>query len=296
MSIDFVSGQFRNHVVYLYAEGDEDSLDPVILRHLFANATKSIVIRPIGSCNSVESVATAFQPYDDEHQTAFFLVDKDYHHQGEVLDWECFRNGDTNLIVWRKKGLENYFIDLEFLQKSQFISQPNQLRQKLLEYCQQRLFLEIANYVIVNIRETLKKNWIQRQNQLELFSDYQSALNELFNMKEFQDLETRTCFSKIKKEICSLFERYYSEMSDGRTKLEYDRGRWLDMMDGKLILNYLLSSSGLFPQTLRETGESGREKMNTIASSLLKSSAEEELPLDFTELKEMVIDRCKKIK
>lgn len=296
MSMDSVSGQFRNHVVYLYVEGREDSLDPIILKRLFESAAKSIVIRPIGSCNSVESVSTAFQSYNDDHETAFFLVDRDYHHQGEVLNWERFKNGDTNLIVWRKKELENYFLDPEFLQKSQFISQPKQLRQKMLVYCQQRLFLEIANYVIVNIRETLKKNWIQRQSNLELFNDYQSALNTLLNMKEFQDLETRTCSSKIKEEIRCLFRQYYLEISEGRAELEYDRGRWLDMMDGKLILNFLLNSSGLFPQTLRETGESGREKMNTIASSLLKASAEEELPLDFIELRDMVIDRCKKIK
>jgi hypothetical protein len=57
-----VTSDATTFLAKLFVEGKENSLDPTVLEALFADSLgKNIVVRPIGSCNSVKSVAEAFR-------------------------------------------------------------------------------------------------------------------------------------------------------------------------------------------------------------------------------------------
>lgn len=137
----------------LFVEGsDEESVDPKVLNELFSNRIR---IEPLGPSFSVRSVAEALQPY---HPTYYFLIDRD-HYDDSFIDkcWSNFPNPATNnLLVWRRREIENYFLDPEYLLQSKFckVSQVH-LENSILQFANDRLFLDIANHVIIHIREDM---------------------------------------------------------------------------------------------------------------------------------------------
>jgi len=107
----FVEGVYKN---LTSAEDDEIlSLDPLVLNKLFSrdSATKNVQVQAVGSCESVKGVAKAFHEIKKQW---FFIIDRDYNDIDE-LTWEQFEQGHTNLLIWHKRHLENYFIDPDFL-------------------------------------------------------------------------------------------------------------------------------------------------------------------------------------
>lgn len=94
---------------------------------------------------------------------------------------ENFPDQEThNLLVWRRREIENYFLEPEYLSQSKFcrVSQ-DRLEQKVLQCANERLFLDAANYVVTSIREELKRNWIQKFSNPEEFSSREIALQRL---------------------------------------------------------------------------------------------------------------------
>ena len=96
----------------LFVEGsDKESVDPKVLNELFSRRVR---IEPLGPSFSVGSVAEALQP---NHPTYYFLIDRD-HYDGSFIDkcWNNFSDPDTNnLLIWRRREIENYFLDPKYL-------------------------------------------------------------------------------------------------------------------------------------------------------------------------------------
>jgi len=80
-----------------------------------------IRIRPLGPSYSVKSVAEALHPF---HPTYYFLIDRDYHHNDDFVGrcWDNFPDPAThNLLVWRYREIENYFLEPDYLAYSDFL-------------------------------------------------------------------------------------------------------------------------------------------------------------------------------
>lgn len=198
----------------LFVEGsDEESMDPKVLNELFSNGIR---IEPLGPSFSVRSVAEALQPY---HPTYYFLIDRD-HYDDSFIDkcWSNFPDPDTNnLLVWRRREIENYFLDPEYLLQSKFCKASQvHLENSILQFANDRLFLDIANHVIIHIREELKENWIQKFTNPAEFSTKQDALQKLQDASEFGQYSKKV----LKKVSPTALERRFSEflkrMTGGR--------------------------------------------------------------------------------
>ncbi len=101
------------HVLFVEGEGG-DSVDPTVLNELFE---QRIRIEPLGSSYFVRSVAEALFSC---HPTYYFLIDRD-HYADEYVDrcWNSFPDPEKhNLLVWRRREIENYFLEPEYLGKS----------------------------------------------------------------------------------------------------------------------------------------------------------------------------------
>jgi len=97
----------------LFVEGkDRSSVDPKILGELFG--TDTIKIEPLGPSYSIKSVAQALYSY---HPTYYFLIDRDHHDDDFVAQcWNHFPDPDKyNLLVWKRREIENYFLDPNYL-------------------------------------------------------------------------------------------------------------------------------------------------------------------------------------
>lgn len=274
----------RRHV--LFVEGsDEESVDPKVLSTLFSN---KISIEPLGPSFSVKSVAEALQTY---HPTYYFLIDRDHYDDSFIKErWDNFPDPNTNnLLVWRRREIENYFLDPEYLSRSKFcrVSQGS-LEKEILRSANERLFLDVANHVVIYIREELKENWINKFTNPAEFSTEQDALRKLQKANEFGLLYSNKVKEKVSlTELERRFSEFLEKMTGGQEKLSFGVGEWLDLVQGKKVFNQVVNSACFQVTTADGTALSGRAKMKEIVKDLLRKGDAVQ-PEDFTELKKLI--------
>jgi hypothetical protein len=272
----------------LFVEGkDKTSVDPRVLNQLFGNQLR---IETLGPSFSVKSVAQALYPY---HPTYYFLIDRD--HQDEALVqrcWENFPDPNThNLLVWRRREIENYFLDPDYLFTSSYCKVgKKELEENILSFSKARLFLDAANYVVIAIREELKRNWIRKFSNLNEFSSKETALNRLKAANEFRDHALNVTQKVSMEEIEKKFIYYLDLMTGGDKDISFGKGLWLDMIQGKKVLLQIINSNCFQVKTTAGVSLAGKKKLNAIVVELLKKD-ETVLPKDFIELKNLITAR-----
>ena len=246
----------------LFVEGkDRDAVDPKVLDELFDS---SIRIEPLGPSFSVKSVAEALFIY---HPTYYFLIDRD-HHENDFINrcWRNFPDNAThNLLVWRRREIENYFLDPTYLFQSKFCQVSLlDLERKVLQFSTDRLFLDVENYVVTSIREELKRNWIKKFSSLDEFSSKDAALQKLKSANEFDQHRTSVDQKVSPEEVERRFHDFLSRMTGGLDQLTMGTGEWLDLIQGKKVLSQLINSGCFKVLTTDNTSLNGREKLNEV--------------------------------
>jgi len=272
----------------LFVEGkDKNSIDPKILDELF---DRSIRIVPLGPSFSIKSVAEALFSY---HPTYYFLIDRD-HHDNNFIDrcWENFPDPNThNLLVWRRREIENYFLEPDYLFQSKFcrVSQ-DQVQRKILQCANERLFLDTVNHVITSIREELKRNWIHKFSNPAEFSSKETALQKLKTANEFDQYRTTVDKNVSADEVERRFHECLGIMTGGQEQLVFGNGEWLNMVQGKKILAQVINSGCFQVQARDGIALSGRDKINEVVRELLKKDDDIQ-PADFVALKQLIYTR-----
>lgn len=269
----------------LFVEGsDRDVIDVEALKVLLP----MVDIEAMGPSFHLKSVATALHP---SHPDYYFLIDRDHHDNRTVEDsWRNFPDhSKSNLLIWRKKELENYFLDPDYLQKSQWIKPEYSkevgrelLKRKIVDLANSRLFMEVANRVIVTIREGQKQNWIEMFTNPADFPDAIKAKERLLGKVEFKDRRERVSSSLTNEAIVGWFEKSLAEISGGVIPLRFGCGGWLDLISGKEILRQI--TNGCF-QVTDAAGAvvQGDEKHLEVIKDLMRLEILEQ-PKDFREL------------
>lgn len=280
--------RFRSQHV-LFVEGkDRRSIDPNVLGQLL---DPSIRVEPLGPSYSVKSVAEALHNYHPEY---YFLIDRD--HQDEAFVESCWRNfpdPDThNLLVWRRREIENYFLEPEYLSHSRFCRVGrNELKEQVLGFSNARLFLDAANGAIISIREELKKNWIQIFSNPQEFPDAETALSRLQAAREFEDHRKNVARNVSAAQVGRRFRKCLDEMTGGQSRLDFGTGKWLSLIQGKKILSQLINSPSFHVQTADGTVVTDiKEKINDVANDLIQQDDSVQ-PQDFIELKRLIHER-----
>lgn len=224
--------QGARHILFVEGSGN-NPIDPVILNTLLKDL---IAVKPLGPSYHIKSVAEALHK---EHPFYYFLIDRDHNSDSAVNKlWDNFPDpGQNNLLIWKRREIENYFLIPDYLMKSKYISvDKNQLETCLAETCQKFIFFDIANQAVTEIRETLKKKWIESFNTTTGFNSKDSALQKLLSRKEFQDHEKECSKSLQTSRIEALFQKTYKKMTGGKDKLEIGTGKWLELAQGSRAL------------------------------------------------------------
>lgn len=280
----------------LFVEGTNDSsFDPTVLSVLFKDI--SIKIEPLGASFHINSTAKSLFKY---HPNYYFLMDRDHYLDSDVeKSWNNFPDTSThNRIIWRKKELENYFLDPDFAIKSKWFNKSktkSDFINKLEKEATKRVFYDAVNNVIINIREDLRKNWIE----LFSFSDNdfkgsEKSLEKLLSLRTTFDRKNTSDFEILKNEnIENIFKNKLKEMIDSKEKCKIGKGSWIDLMSGKPLFKTLVNSD-LFKVTDRKDNVvQGDEKIKEVAKSLLELS-DSDLPNDFIQLKNLIKNRISK--
>lgn len=274
----------------LFVEGrDKDSVDPKVLNALFSGGLR---IEPLGPSFSVRSVAEALHPH---HPTYYFLIDRD-HYEHDFVDgcWKNFPDpGTHNLLVWRRREIENYFLEPQYLVRSKYCRvSEEKLGEKVLHFANQRLFLDIANHVVISIREELKRNWIEKFKNPDDFSTKDGALLKLKKANEFDQHRTNVHSKVSTEEVERRFADFLGEMTGGQEGIAFGTGNWLHLIQGKKVLAQVVNSECFQVVTTDETALMGREKLNEVVKDLLQKDAAVQ-PQDFMALKELIDNRVK---
>jgi hypothetical protein len=275
------------HVLFVEGSGS-DSFDPQIIGELFGGMIK---IETLGTSYSVRSVAEALHPF---HPTYYFLIDRDHHHDDDIVNnyWENFPDPKThNLLIWKYREIENYFLVPDYLVYSDFrVVSRGTLEDKIKMFCQQRLYMDVANYVIVSIREELKRNWIQNFTNPADFDGRDQALVNLHNADAFEIFKSDVAAVIDKDEIERQFDKIFNIMTNGSEQLEFGKGKWLEMTQGKKVFSQVINSNCFRVVDLEGNLLQGKDKIKQVAKNLLRKEIDKQ-PDDFRKLKTLVEDR-----
>ncbi|MBF0510325.1 MAG: hypothetical protein HQK57_15555 [Deltaproteobacteria bacterium] len=283
---------FQSAGYVLFVEGhDQDSIDPTVLRELLRG---EIEVEPFGPSSNIKSAAEAFYR---QHQTYCFLIDRD-HYDDETVDqyWKAFPDSTTsNLLIWRRREMENYFLIPEYLARSAFISvSEDELRALILKCCNERLYLDCANQVIIGIREEHKNIWIKKYENLDGFRTKDAALSNLLENPALLGRKKYVGETVHPSELEKRFEQILYEMTGGKEPLEYDQGEWLKLLPGKEVFN-VVGNQCFKVKDGQGRNLQGRDKIKEVAKELVRKPLIDQ-PNDFQELYRLIsnmIDRAK---
>lgn len=271
----------------LFIEGSDNSFDINMLNQLF---DMEIKIEPLGASFSLTDVAKSLFKF---HPTYYFLIDRDHHKQQYIDEcWNNFPDPDKhNLLIWKRREIENYFLEPDYLFQSQYCQVSEEtIEKKILECANNRLFLDVSNHVVTSIREELKQNWIQKFTNPNDFSSKDVALNKLLFTNEFIAHKDNVQQKVSQNEIKTRFHSVLSQMTDGADNLKFGQGHWLSMIQGKKVLSQVINSRCFQVKTSDGSNLNGREKLNEVIKDLLRKDAAIQ-PDDFIALKTLIDQR-----
>ncbi|HVB25697.1 MAG TPA: hypothetical protein VNG51_27420 [Ktedonobacteraceae bacterium] len=276
----------------LFVEGkNESAIDPRVLTNLLKDIP--IQIKPLGSSSYIRSVAEALHRH---HPYYYFLVDRDHHNEQTVEEcWQKFPHEDTcNLLIWRRRELESYFLMPEYLLKSQWLrASEEELKTCIRETARSRAFLDAANMVIVGCREEMKKNWIEvfRSVNDGSFETREKALEQLLNRDSFAQKEGEVRKKLHRNFITEMFNQTVDMLSGGSTFLEFGQGKWLEMVSGKSVLHTIVNRCFQVRDAKGHTVQ-GNERLMEVVEGLLRLPLEEQ-PDDFQALCRLINEQVK---
>jgi len=271
----------------LFVEGKDDSaIDPTVLRALLRGR---VTVRGLGPSFHVRSAAEALHKH---HPDYYFLVDRD--HYDDAFVERCWRNfpdpATSNLLVWRRRELENYFLIPEYLLHSAYLTaSEDKLRRAILTACQKRVFFDAANLVIIWIREELKENWIELFKRASELGTREQALSRLKERREFAARKGSVGTTVGKRAITKKFDSVVRRMTGNGAGLEFGRGEWLHLVKGKKVLPTVASrcfrAKDADGRLVR-----GRDGLNEVVKELVARPLAEQ-PDDFQELHALIRKR-----
>ncbi|HEU4962569.1 MAG TPA: hypothetical protein VFV52_01730 [Bacilli bacterium] len=283
---DVQANDVRQDVAHtLFVEGEIDSIDRPVLKLLLEDRIR---VEGMGASYSLSNVADALHPH---HPKYYFLIDRDGHTAEEVeKHWASFPNPDhKNLLIWRRKELENYFLLPDFVVKSKYMSKPqSDFIQRLEQEAQQRIYFEAVNRVIILMRRELQTTWIRKLSGPQGLETKEQAQQKIV------ELRTNACAQKLQDDVAFLEQDNLMHLFDEQVRLllgeeetcKYGAGQWLELMAGKKLLNLLVDYAFIVHD--RHGNElHGKEKLRAIVKDLL-ALPPEELPQDFQDLRRLI--------
>lgn len=274
----------------VFVEGKDDEIDPIVIGELLrANDLAQVEVRPMGGCDNVRSAAQALIRL---HPSYYFLIDRDALSSKTVeASWNDFPNIEKyNMLIWRKRELENYFIDPEYLEKSEYIiCSTADLRERIRSECNCRVYLDAANLTLMDLHLELRKPFAKHFRNPSDFSsekDGESCLVSLSCVSEKSDnIANILCKTSIQRK----YKDFVEELTGGVYPLRYGSGSWIERMSGKEIFRAIAKSC--FRVTDRDGKPlQGKEQHNEIAKALLSLPLAEQ-PEDFRKLFELLKER-----
>lgn len=281
--------QGAKHV--LFVEGTKDGLDVVVLERLLSPKLR---VEPLGPSFSVRSVATALRQFHPEY---WFVIDRDDWDDAAVeASWRRFPDpAYDNLLIWRKKELESYFLEPDWACRSRYLASSvssDSLKTWLAAEAGGLLLLEAANRVLVKIRNSIKQSRAPLLTAAEVEGcTMAQVIQKLLDSPMLEMLAASMAVEVSEARVRTTFEDEVQHLSGGLLPLTWGTGRWRDLVSGKALFRSMVNRWFEVPDQ-RQDGKArltGRDAERAVAVDLLLHH-QDTMPADFSELK-AVLDR-----
>jgi hypothetical protein len=280
------SEEFRQRSQYvLFVEGATDaSIDAFALKHLTQHLP--ITVTGLGGAQHLAATAAALAA---SHPNYFFLADRDDRNDSEVTkSWSTFTHSNTsNLLFWRKRELENYFLDSTWLSKSDHCKKSaTALEDDIVNRAKRRLLVEVANYAVLQLRRDFSSLHITTFTDLSMFKSVKAARSAVVTKSGVKKYKSFVDKKLTAEGIEARFDAALKLFCNGDLSLSDKKGRWRDLMSGKEIFHEVADSNA-FKATDITTKKplAGANKRKAVVESLLSHDA---IPSDFLELKNLL--------
>lgn len=283
--------QGARHTVFVEGSRDEE-IDPIVIKELLrVNGLTQISVETMGGCDNVRSAAQALIRH---HPSYYFLIDRDDQDENTVeSSWANFPDPSTyNMLIWRKRELENYFIDPVYIEKSGHLKQDvtgQQLRQRILDECNRRIFLDAANLTLAALKRGIRGKFICDFSDPEKFRTEDDGVQQLEEHQRFKELGESIAGFFLEDRVINIYSEFVRELSGGVLPLRYGSGSWLERMSGKEIFRCIANSCFRVITRDNETLQ-GKKQNNEIAKTLVSLPCTEQ-PTDFQQLLELLKTR-----
>jgi hypothetical protein len=279
--------QSARHVLFVEGSG-QYAIDKTAVENLLE---EKIRVEPLGASYQIRSAAEALHKH---HPDYYFLIDRD-HYDDRYVE-QCWNNfpdpAISNLLIWRRREIENYFLIPEYITKSQWLSvSADKIYAHIIQHCKERIYLDAANQVIISVREKLKKNWITLFTKPQEINNKESAIKKLAEAGEFLSYEKLVSKTVQNQELIERFEKILADMTGGKEPVEYGCGKWIEMIRGKEILPGLVDSC-FTAKDRSDNPLQGPQELKEVVRDLVKKPLSEQ-PADFQQLHRLISDRIK---
>lgn len=270
----------------LYVEGTPNGLDPTVLSELVGELGWRV--EALGPSHDLRAVARALH---QTHPSYYFIIDRDHYSQQEVdQSWADFPNPDKhNLLIWRRRELENYFLDAEFLAQSSYLRQgwdQASLAERIRALVQTRIYMDCANLIIAALREEQKANWVKAFDNPAGLATAEAARTALLSRPEWQQRGQDVTNTTAPPKLAERFDQLVVEALGGAPSAEQGRGRWLDLVAGKEVFHAVANEAFLVKDANTGRQIQGAPARKLLARQLLKANGV--LPGDFVQVRNLL--------
>lgn len=236
-----VNGEARRK---LFVEGE---LDKAVMHTLLRDV---LDVAPLNGAKNLRSAAEAFR---DNKPGYYFLIDRDHLSDEMVEDaWRKFLAGNSNVVYWRRKEIENYFLEPALLAQSSKIKagcNESTIQKSILGFADSHKYFFAANRAYSRAKAKFYNNGLQ--DCIPYNNEYIDA--EQAVLQALKDINFNETLDNIRAatEWANIYRIYKEEIvkyagTEDAANLEWGRGEWRNLMPGKRILNLLICNSGCF--------------------------------------------------
>lgn len=270
----------------LFVEGIEAGLDVTVLSELL---TPKLRVVALGPSYSIRSVATALHAHHPEY---WFLIDRDDWDDDTVeRSWQTFPDpSKDNLLIWRRKELESYFLEPEWVTTSAYLKPKTtrtELERWLASEASKNLYLNADNRVLVSTRNCVKGasasllsaddvHGLSREQIAEKLVASPLVANLL------GAVEVRTSAAALR----AAFEAEIATLSGDTIPLVWGVGRWRELLPAKALFRAMVNRWFVVPDMSqgRRARLTGRDAERAVAIELLRHH-QDSMPTDLAELR-----------
>lgn len=151
-----------------------------------------------------------------------------------------------NLLIWRKKELENVFLAPDWLAHSQYRKSgftAESLREEIRTVMQGRLWPELVKRVLAKVRFELKAARRKKGKDQEAAPTSRAeAEAAVVHSEALVELRKRTGLCLSESKLRERFDAEVQVITGGLESLCWGTGRWLELLSGKGALKSLINS------------------------------------------------------